>query len=474
MSTRSRSGSVSSLRARRSRTRLIATVAALATLACPGARSAQDPPDERGEPLASPGADDPPNVVVIVTDDQRLGSLSVMPRTKRWFRRGGTQFTNAFATTPLCCPSRASIFTGMYAHNHGVLRNRLGPSMDSSATMQRVLHDAGYHTAIAGKYLQGIKLPQDPPHFDQWRTLKVGYDDVYYNANGSLRRIPGYSTDVLGRFARRWVTGMEASDPDPWFLYIAPYAPHQPFTPAPRHDDAPLPRLRPTPAMRERDRSDKPAFVRRQSFDPREGRAILRAQLRTLISVDELVGRLFRTLRKTGEARNTLAFFLSDNGFMLGEHGLYAKRLPYTLSTGIPLLVRWPGRLPGGVRDGRIAANIDVAATVFDAAGVAPEHQPDGRSLLSPDRRARLLLEEYENAPKGLPDWAALRSRAWHYVEYFDKEGTLVAREYYDLVNDPWLLDNLLGDARSANDPDVDALSRELASVRSCEGKGCP
>jgi arylsulfatase A-like enzyme len=371
-------------------------------------------------------------------------------------------------------PLARFIFTGMYAHNHGVLRNRLGPRMDTGVTMQRVLEDAGYHTAIAGKYLQGVELKQDPPHFEDWRTMKVGYEDIYYNANGSLRRIAGYSTDVLGRFARTWVTRLESNDRDPWFLYIAPYAPHQPFTPAPEHADAPLPRLRSSPAMRERDRSDKPSFVRRQSYDPRAGQAVLEGQLRTLISVDELVGRLFRTLRRAGEARDTLAFFLSDNGFMLGEHGLYGKRLPYTMSAGIPLLMRWPGRVARGVRDRRLAANIDVAATVFDAAGVAPPRPPDGRSLLSSHRRSRILLEEYENGVRGLPDWAALRSRTWHYVEYIGGDDDVVAREYYDLINDPWLLENLLGDGDPSNDPDVAALSRELASVASCEGEACP
>ena len=313
----------------------------------------------------------PPNVLLIVTDDQRADhTLSVMDDVRRHFASEGTTFTRAFATTPLCCPSRASIFTGRYAHNHGVVDNVDVSPLDHDTTIQHLLRDDGYLTGMFGKYFNAWELARTPPDFDRWAMLDHGYHDAEFNVQGRIRRVPGSSTDFVARRTIGFVTGAERDDDRPWFAYVAVHAAHRGFEPSPRYEDAPVPRWPSNPAVAETERSDKPLYVREQNVDARFGDAIRRDQLRTLMSVDDLVDGVFGALDRLGETRDTLAIFTSDNGFFWGEHGLSDKRLPYLPSTRVPLLVRWPGRVEPGTRDGRLVANVDVAPTILDAAGV--------------------------------------------------------------------------------------------------------
>jgi arylsulfatase A-like enzyme len=433
--------------------------------------------ERRGRPTrpAFSPPPNPPNVVVIVTDDQRAQhTLRVMPATRRLFVDGGTRFTRAYATTPLCCPSRASIFTGRYAHSHGVVRNELGDQLDPESMLPSYLREAGYLSAVAGKYLQGVPIGYDPPNFDRWDTFSWGYFDRFFNVDGRLRLIHRYATDHLASSALRFLHWFEERDSKPWFLYIAPSAPHKPYTAEVDYARAKVPVAFSTKRVRELDRSDKPAYVRKSRFAAKEGRDIFVSQLRSLLSVDDLVGRLFRALDRLGE-RDTLAFFLSDNGFMLGEHGLFAKRLPYTASVQIPLLMRWPGQVNPGVTADDLVANIDIAPTILHAAGVAPKERfpIDGMSLLEPEFRDRLLLEEEENI-HGLPDWASLLTRTYQYIEYYAGDGDVVEREYYNLTSDPRQLDNLLADGDETNDPGLTTLQDRLARDRNCRGAACP
>jgi arylsulfatase A-like enzyme len=429
-----------------------------------------------------PGGARRPNILIVLTDDQRLaGTMAVMPATRRWFGRGGTRYTHAFATTPLCCPSRASIFSGLYAHNHTVQNNQPGAESDFDfrATMQAALHAAGYRTAIFGKYFNAWDLSEDPPSFDRWAIESpngpTGFWGGTWNVNGSLRKITEYSTRYIADRGVAFIRGAEAHDDQPWFLEMATYAPHMPALDEARYRSAALPPFSLDPSMREADRTDKPAFVQNRPRESAYGIEHARAmQLRSLMSVDDLVARVEATLRATGETRTTLAFFLSDNGELWGAHGISGKQTPYLPSVRVPMYARWPGHIAAGAVDGRLVGNIDVAPTVLDAAGIDPAFTMDGRSLLSNWTRDRMLLEFWRiKHPSDIPTWGALYTRRFEYVEY-DVGGRVAFREYYDLRHDPYELTNLLDDGTASDDPDVAALHRRLTADRTCSGTTCP
>lgn len=416
-----------------------------------------------------------PNVLVVVTDDMRVDGLQAMPYTVKWLMEGGRTYTNAYATTPLCCPSRASIFSGLYAHNHGVLKNKDSHEFDAGTSMQAHLQDAGYTTAIAGKYLNSWHVSEDPPHFDRWASYSGRYYGKPFNIDGTPTRTDDYSTYHIGKRAIGFLEDFERRDAKPWFLYVATVAPHTPFTIPSKHRGAQVPvvgrRLLnlPAPVPREEDVSDKPGFQPRR-FALERPRELARKQWRLLLPVDDVMRNLRKTLRKLDEERDTIVVFTSDQGLMQGEHGLYAKRLPYTESIQVPMLVRWPAEVEPGRTDA-LVANVDIAPTVFALAGV--DVATDGRSLLGADRRAELFLEQLDNWRVGLPDWRSLRTPEFQYVEYYDRKGDLMEREYYDLVADPFQLTNLFGDDDPANDPDGAELSERLVAYRNCTGAGC-
>jgi arylsulfatase A-like enzyme len=429
-----------------------------------------------------------PNILLIVTDDQRPDETMVaLKQTRRWLAKTGVTYTNAFVTTPLCCPSRASILTGRYAHNHGVEDNQKPYKLDQDTTIQRYLHDAGYLTGFVGKFLNGWEPSRNPPHFDRWTLFSPleyahGYRNNLFNVNGLMTTVGRYSTDYLAKRSRSLLRWFETSDDRPWFMMVWPFAPHGPFVPARHYADAHVPRWTPSPAILEEDRTDKPAYVQTKLRSLRTARNIRKNQLRMLLSMDDLVEGVRRQLGALGERERTLVVFMSDNGYAWGEHGWIDKRLPYTNSVKVPLIVRWPGQLPGGAVDPRMVANVDVAATLFDAAGVVPAHPLDGRSLRGGWQRDRLLLEYWANAESAIPTWASLRTPAVQYIEtYDDTTGTAVSHEYYDLLEDPFQLTNLLGDADPTNDPPPDEVARlslQMERDRDCRGtagaEACP
>jgi arylsulfatase A-like enzyme len=413
-----------------------------------------------------------PNVLIIVTDDQRIGTMGMMPETRRRFFEEGTWFDNAFATSPLCCPSRASIMTGRYAHNHGVRTNSEGGRLDHETTIQRYLQDQGYLTALGGRFLNGWQLDEAPPHFDRYGLLQRGYVDPRANIDGALGRIDGYTTDVLRDYVVDVLTDFDLSrDAAPWFMYVTPLAPHRPALPEVEYRSLEVPPFRATPSVLERDRTDKPPYVRFLDADMASVRRFRARQLRTLRSVDHLVRELFQVLEEKGELQNTLAFYLSDNGYLWGEHGLTGKGHSYTRSVRIPFAMRWPAAVVGGTSDERLAANIDIAPTVLDAVGISQSAVGpiDGRSLLSEVDRSRLLFEL-----RGVRNWASLRTETYQYTEHYRDGGRVRFREYYRLTKDPWQLRNLLGDDRRANDPGVSRLHRQLRQARSCVGPDGP
>ncbi len=435
-------------------------------------------------PSAGGQADPRPNILLIVTDDQRPGETMVaLKKTRRWLRRTGVTYSSAFVTTPLCCPSRGSLLTGRYAHNHGIQDNQQPYRLDQASTIQRYLHDAGYRTALVGKFLNGWEPTRNPPYFDRWSLFSPlefahGYRNNPFNINGAMKTVKTYSTDYLAKRARSILRWFEGDDARPWLMQLWPFAPHGPFVPAKRYADARVPRWQPSPAVMEADRADKPAYVQSKFRSLKTARNIRKSQLRMLLSVDDMIEAIRQELGRLGEREQTLVVFTSDNGYVWGEHGWIDKRLPYTNSIQVPLLIRWAGHLPGRAVDSRLVTNVDLAATIFDVAGVTPGHTLDGRSLLDPWDRDRLFLEYWFNGESTIPTWRSIRTRTHQYIEtYAEGSGAIDSREYYDLVNDPFQLTNLLGDGDPLNDPppdEVTRLSLQIDRDRRCRGTAGP
>lgn len=422
-----------------------------------------------------------PNILLIVTDDQREMSLApVMPRTDEWFRSQGTAFTRAFATTPRCCPARVSFLTGLYAHNHGIYGEDVRASELAAAQpsmIQRTLHEAGYRTGLFGKFLNNWPNERNPAYFDRWATTpRVRYSGAEWNVGGATRVVDRNSTTFIGDASLAFVDESESDDEVPWFLHVGFMAPHPPSDVEPRYEDVPVPPLHLSSAMAERDRRDKPPFVKDQPLRTvSEIRSVRVRQLRSLVAVDDQIDRLMVRLEGLGELENTVAVFISDNGFQWGEHSLFGKSLPYLESVRIPLYLRWPGHITPGAADDRLVAGIDLAPTLLAAAGLEPLGEPDGIDLLDPGAsRPRLLLEFRRLPGDPVPTWSAFVTRSFEYVEYVDDTGSVSFREYYRLRTDPEQLVNVFRDARPGNDPDVVALSATLGRLRGCAGPTCP
>jgi arylsulfatase A-like enzyme len=457
------------LRAPRAWRCLVAPICLVGVASCTG-----NDGDDRRPPV-------PPNILVILTDDQRTDALATMPKTKQWFTEEGTEFTRAFATTPQCCPSRASILTGRYSHNHRVRTNYDAAKLDEDLTIVAYLQEAGYRTAIVGKYLNRIGPYNDranasinPKHFDDWAISLGGYFETLFNVNGELESVDQYSTDFISEKATDLLDEFEEDDQEPWFMYVTPFAPHSPFEPSPEYRGASVHFFEGNPAI-ERVGRRQPVFLVRREVSLEDARIMRREQLRTLMSVDDLVGSISSKLEELEEDRDTLAIFMSDNGVQSGEKGLVGKGYPYQHSVSVPLIIRWPGHFSAGVSDDRTVANVDITPTLVEASGISvdAEHPFDGRSLLEDGARDELLLEFFGLSEKGIPPWAALTSDSQTYVEYYrGRTGEILFKELYDLEEDPYELQNLAGVKEF--ETRVEALSRRLASVRACSGSDCP
>ena len=417
--------------------------------------------------------EDRPNILVFLTDDQRpTDTMQYMPKTSEWFGEGGTTFSNGFATTPICCPARAALMSGRFNHNNGVRKQSDAQSLDADHTIQAYLGDAGYRTAVVGKYLNGFPAASDPPRWDRWHVLIPSgetYYDNEFNNQGVVQEEPGYSTNVIRDKSIQLLSEFDVMDDQPWFLYVAPFAPHHPWEAGPGDENADVGTWNGNPAVREKNRKDKPRYVRKKHRTLAQIQSIRQGQLRSLLAVDDLVDDVMEELEARGET-NTLAFFLSDNGFMWAEHGLSGKTYPYTESIKVPFLARWPGQIAEGRTDHRLVANIDLAPTMAEAAGIEPDPAVpfDGHSLLGGASRKKMLTEAWT----GQGGWASVRARDYQYIEYYGRGGGVREREYYNMATDRWQLRNLFGDGRKSNDPYPGALQKELAAARGCVGSG--
>ena len=440
-----------------------------------------------------------PNVVVIMTDDQTVESMRAMPAVRSALAASGTSFERAFVSSALCCPSRATFFSGQYAHNHGVLGNRPPEGgyarLDTSEWLPVWLQRAGYRTLHVGKFLnrygQDNPPTEVPPGWDEWYAsvdpstyLFSGYR---LNENGVVSTYARYSTDEYAARAVDAVTRL-APSAQPFFLSLAFLAPHSGgprdpddpaglVTPSPaaRHRDAfaaePLPR---SPAFDEADVSDKPRFIRVRPRISAHRRAAIeenyRQELESLRAVDEGVARLVEALRAAGELERTLIVFTSDNGFFHGEHRLpNGKVMVYEPSIRVPLILRGPG-VPRGGRRRQLVSNADLAPTILEAAGAEAPRVQDGRSLfeLMRDRGLEWGRELLVEGPPGFQAvaFAAIRNERFTYVEYDSGE-----RELYDLERDPHQLESLHADPAYA---DLQArLAERLAALQVCAGPGC-
>ena len=445
-----------------------------------------------------------PNIVVIMTDDQTLESMRVMSGVRRSLAAEGTSFERAFVSNALCCPSRATLFSGQYSHNHGVIGN-VPPDggygrLDKRNWLPVWLQRAGYRTVHIGKFLNqyGIRNPTEVPlGWSEWYASVDPSTYFFYgytlNENGLLyqygldRNPIYYSTDYYAERALSIIRRM-GDTRTPFFLSLAFLAPHSGGpadpddppglvtpSPAPRHINRFAgERLPPDPAYNEGDLSDKPSFI--QALPPinaTRAAAIdenYQQRLESLLAVDEAVVRLVDTLRSERELDNTLILFTSDNGFFHGEHRVQlGKVLVYEPSIRVPLIMRGPG-VPEGARRRQLVTNADLAPTILEAAGAKPGKPQDGRSLfpLLEDRGlewGRDLL--IEGAPGvNQPAFDAIRTYRYVYVQHANGE-----RELYDLERDPYQLTSLHNDPAYAGVQAELALRLGLLSV--CAGPSC-
>jgi N-acetylglucosamine-6-sulfatase len=413
---------------------------------------------------------DRPNFVVVVTDDMRDSDWQALRKTQELINDQGTVFPNFFLTTAVCSPSRASILTGLYAHNHNVTRNS-GRNGGMAQYKQRnlaehsipnALKQVGYRNGLFGKFMNGMSEKGGiPGAWDRWMaSAELAYYSPLMNDNGKPRDFKKkrqYSTDILADRAVEFIR--DTADETPLFLLFTPKAPHGPSIPARRHRGSfgGAQRER-SPDVNEADVSDKPANVRvGKSVGLGKLDNLERKRLESLVSVDEAVERIVGTLDEEGRLDNTYIFVLSDNGYMMGSHRLEQKGLAYRESTQVRMAVRGPG-FPTGV-DLRVAANIDIAPTIVDLAGASLPN-PDGISLAGAFDRDAVLLQGYG----GNNAYQAARTDRHLYVEYSGG-----GRELYDYEVDPYELDNLLPQDEAAAGP----LIARLNALRGCNGSGC-
>lgn len=410
----------------------------------------------------------PRNVIFVLVDDLRFDAMGFMKHP--WLEtpnidalaRNGVHLRNAFVTTALCSPSRASILTGQYAHRHRVVDNN-NPVPPGTIFFPQYLQQAGYDTAFIGKWHMGGESDAPQSGFDRWVSFR-GQGTYLPGKNGlnvDGRVVPqrGYITDELTDYAVDWLKARSAGRP--FFLYLSHKAVHSNFVPGERHKG----RYRGKPFVMPKTMADtsenyegKPMWVRNQrnswhgvDFPYHSDLDIAeyyRQYAETLLSVDESVGRIVGLLRDRKLLDSTIIMFMGDNGFAFGEHGLIDKRTAYEESMRVPLLMAGGG-LPAGSSVDQVVANIDVAPTILEAAGLTPPAM-DGRSFLPLARGQRVpwrdtLLYEYyweRNFPQ-TPAMHALRGARYKYIRYY---GLWDTDELYDLQADPLETRNLILD----------------------------
>jgi N-acetylglucosamine-6-sulfatase len=422
----------------------------------------------------------PPNIILILTDDQSVDTLPSEPASMPWLQSqlfgnpGGhwLWFPNAFLNTPLCCPSRATILTGQYSHHTHVQGNEEGMNLDESNTLATWLHGGGYTTALIGKYLNNYpwnRGPYMPPGWDRFFGKRNEAEpETYYDYGVIDQGVPlfvghtpdAYVTDLLANKAVDFLRGVPAEQP--YFLMFTPPAPHAPLVPAPRYINSfvDVPIHGPSERVLN-DVAGKPAWIRALPRVTPDGAAAFlnarRLERETLRAADDAVQRIIAEVQARGEMDRTVIFFLTDNGFSFGEHRWRGKRCGYDPCIRTPFAVRTPWASAATVPFP--VSNVDLAPTIAALAGVQPGLGEDGINLASlldaPSARAgpsldpgsldRAVLIEYAGDTQ-VPAWRGVRTGRFAYIE--DADGTV---ELYDLTGqlgpaDPDELRNVAGD----------------------------
>ncbi|XP_035476643.1 N-acetylglucosamine-6-sulfatase [Scophthalmus maximus] len=473
-----------------------------------------------------------PNVVLILTDDLdiALGGLNPLPKTKKLIGDAGISFRNAFVASPLCCPSRASILTGKYPHNHHVINNTLEGNCSSKAwqkseeahTFPALLRDsAGYQTFFAGKYLNQYGhsdaggVEHVPPGWNYWVGLEK--NSKYYNytlsINGKAKThgadySKDYLTDVLANMSLDFL--QVKSSFQPFFMMVSTPAPHSPWTAAPQYQGS----FNTTKAPRDPNFNvhgkDKHWLIR-QAKTPMSNASVqflddaFRKRWRTLLSVDDLVEKIVKRLEVRGELDNTYIFFTSDNGYHMGQFSLpLDKRQLYEFDIRVPLMVRGPNIKPNQTSQ-MLVANVDLGPTILDIAGYnVNKTQMDGMSFL-PVMEGKMnssswrtdILVEYEGEGSNVSDpacpllgpgvsecfpdcvcedsynntYACVRTVApsanLQYCEFDDNQ---VFVEVYNVTADPYQLTNI---AASIGQDFLEKMNHRVMMLQSCSGQSC-
>jgi arylsulfatase A-like enzyme len=467
------------------------------------------------------GAAVKPNILFVLTDDLDLGELAQMPNLQSKLAAKGVTFSNNFVSVSLCCPSRSTTLRGQYSHNTGVKTNGGANGGFATAhangietsTVATWLHGAGYRTALIGKYLNGypntVSDTYVPPGWDEWYSSVKGnpYSEYNYtlNENGTLvaygSKAKDYGNTVYTKKTQDFVT-RAAQAGQPFFAYLAVYAPHSPSTPAPQDvDDFPGATAPRPPNYNEADVSDKPAWVQAKPLLTAAAQTKIdtqyRKRIQSLQAVDRSIGKLITTLKNNGQLANTYIVFTSDNGFHLGQHRLpQGKQTAYEEDIHVPLIVRGPG-VPAGATRAHITGNIDYAPTFAALAGATVPAFVDGRSFASllganppavstwrhtylvehwtqagaeaagagPQEPADLDQAAAPAAANGIPEFHAVRTARYTYTELVTGE-----KELYDHSVDPYELNNI---AATAAPSLLASLHAKLVALEGCSGASC-
>lgn len=419
----------------------------------------------------------PRNVVFILSDDHRYDAMGFLghPLAKTpnmdAMARDGVHLKNAFVTTSLCSPSRASILTGLYTFRHRVIDNqRMVP--EGTLFFPQYLQDAGYQTGFVGKWHMGHANDDPRPGFDYWVSFK-GQGKYYppndaYTINVNGERVPqdGYITPLLTRYAIDFLE-QQRDQEEPFFLYLSHKAVHGPFTPEPKYDGslADIPFTYPeSSALHSNNLKNRPRWLldQRNSWHGMDfplhtdtsAEAFLRSYCEALRSVDDSIGAVMEQLKKMGIHEETLVIYMGDNGYLFGEHGLIDKRVAYETSSRVPMLMQCPELFDGGTVVDEVVANIDIAPTVMEVMGLEKAPHMDGQSFLPLARGEEIPWRDYflyayyweQNYPM-TPTHFSLRDDRFKYTTYY---GVWDTDELFDIQSDPGEQNNLIHDPQFA------------------------
>lgn len=420
----------------------------------------------------------PRNVVFILSDDHRYDAMSFMghPFAKTphmdAMARNGAHLKNAFVTTSLCSPSRASILTGLYTFRHRVIDNQR-PVPDGTLFFPQYLQEAGYRTGFIGKWHMGHASDEPRPGFDYWFSFK-GQGQYYppneqYTINENGKRVPqdGYITTLLTRKAIEFLERRTDSD-QPFFLYLSHKAVHGPFTPEPKYKgslaEEPF-QLPQSSELLSDNKLNRPRWLldQRNSWHGMDfplhtgstAESFYKSYCEALRSVDDSIGDVMQQLKKMGIHDETLVIYMGDNGYMFGEHGLIDKRVAYETSSRVPMLMQCTELIDGGTVVDEVVANIDIASTVMQAMGLEKPPHMDGQSFLPLAKGQSIPWRDYflyvyyweQNYPQ-TPTHFSLRGDQYKYTTYY---GLWDTDELFDIQADPMEQNNLIHDPAFEN-----------------------